>query len=43
MSLNVIHFEKIICSNCRNKGEKIFEEDESIEKLKILDLISVYR
>ena len=29
----------IICSKCKNEGEKIFEEEESIEILKILRLI----
>ena len=30
----------IICSKCKNKDEKIFKEEESIEILKILDLIN---
>ena len=29
----------IICSKCKNKDEKIFKEEESIEILKILGLI----
>ena len=29
----------IICSNCKNENEKIFKEEDSIEILKILDLI----
>ena len=29
----------IICSNCKNEDEKIFQEKESIEKLKLLYLI----
>ena len=29
----------IICSKCGNENEKIFKEEESIEILKILDLI----
>ena len=29
----------IICRKCENEDEKIFKEDESIEILKILDLI----
>ena len=30
----------IICSKCKNEDEKIFKEEESIEILKILGLIS---
>ena len=30
----------IVCSKCKNKDEKIFKEEESIERLKILGLIS---
>ena len=30
----------IICSKCKNEHEKIFKEEESIETLKILSLIS---
>ena len=29
----------IIFSNCKNEDEKLFKEEESIEILKILDLI----
>ena len=29
----------IICSKCKNEDEKLFKEEESIEILKILDLI----
>ena len=29
----------IICSKCKNKDEKLFKEEESIELLKILGLI----
>ena len=29
----------IICSKCKNEDEKLFKEEESIEVLKILDLI----
>ena len=29
----------IICRKCKNKNEKLFEEEESIEILKILGLI----
>ena len=29
----------IICSKCKNKDEKLFEEEESIEILEIIDLI----
>ena len=29
----------IICSKCENKDEKIFKEEESIEILKVLNLI----
>ena len=29
----------IICSKCKNEDEKIFKEEDSIEILKILDLI----
>ena len=29
----------VICSKCKNKDEKIFKEEESIELLKILGLI----
>ena len=29
----------IICSKCKNKDEKIFKEEDSIEILKILGLI----
>ena len=29
----------IICSKCKNENEKIFKEEDSIEILKILDLI----
>ena len=29
----------IICSKCKNKDEKLFTEEESIELLKILGLI----
>ena len=32
----------IIWSNCKNKDEKIFKEEESIEKLKILGFIKKY-
>ena len=32
-------FLSIICSKCKNKDEKIFKEEESIEILKILGLI----
>ena len=31
-----------ICSKCKNKEEKIFKEEESIEILKILGLIEKY-
>ena len=30
----------IICSKCKNKDEKIFKEEESIEILKILGLVN---
>ena len=30
----------IICSQCKNRNEKIFKEEESIEILKILGLIN---
>ena len=30
----------IICSKCNNEDAKIFKEEESIELLKILDLIA---
>ena len=30
----------IICSNCKNEGEKIFKEAESIEILKIIGLMN---
>ena len=30
----------IICSKCKNKDEKIFKEEKSIEILKILGLIN---
>ena len=29
----------IICSKCKNEGEKLFKEEESIEIFKILGLI----
>ena len=29
----------IICNKCKNKDEKLFKEEESIEMLKILGLI----
>ena len=29
----------IICSKCKNKNEKIFKEEESVEVLKILGLV----
>ena len=29
----------VICSKCKNEDEKLFKEEESIEILKILDLI----
>ena len=29
----------IICSKCKNEDEELFKEEESIEILKILDLI----
>ena len=32
-------FLSIICSNCKNKDEKLFKEEGSIEILKILGLI----
>ena len=32
-------FLSIICSNCKNEGEKFFKEEESIEIQKILGLI----
>ena len=31
-----------ICNKCGNEVEKIFEEEESIEILKILELIEIY-
>ena len=39
-----MHFQKtlvlsIICSKCDSKDEKIFQEEKSMEILKILDLI----
>ena len=30
----------VVCSNCNKEDEKIFKEEESIELLKILDLIT---
>ena len=31
----------IICSRCKNEDQKIFKEEESIKKLKILGLITL--
>ena len=33
-------FLSIICSKCKNEGEKVFKEEESIEILKILGLLN---
>ena len=33
-------FLSIICSKCKNKDEKIFQEKEPIEILKILGLVN---
>ena len=43
-NLNIIHLKKtlvlsIISNKCKNEDEKIFKEKESIQILKILDLI----
>ena len=40
----MIHFQKtlslsVFCSKCENENEKIFKEEESIEIIKILDII----
>ena len=32
----------IICSKCKNKGEKLFKEEEPGEILKILGLMKIY-
>ena len=33
-------FLSIICSKCKNEDEKIFKEKDSIQILKVLDLIN---
>ena len=39
--LFLLFFLSIICSKCRNEDERIFKKEESVEILKILDVIEI--